>query len=377
LPFWKPSELIRELKSRQSVKISAQRSLRAFHIPGLDGIRALSFLIVFLSHDDLDKIIPGLFGVAVFFFLSGYLITTLMRIEIDSTDKVSIKDFYVRRALRIFPSFYLTVLLIVLIVKAGLLGGTFRGADLTATAVYLTNYWDIFVHPVKMPGFNVFWSLSVEEHFYLIFPFLMLTMHRFRMKRSTQALFLLALCAIALAWRCILIFGFHVNNPLRTMYATDTRMDAILFGCVLALWGNPILDSKPKYSWALTIGGVFLLLVSLLYRNPVFRETFRYTLQGVGFIPLFTSAVQFHEHWTFRWLNSWPLRFLGTLSYSLYLVHLPIIYVLRKCFSNRLLVGVTGLVISIAVAYVFYVAVERPFARLRKRLGSRTAQVRA
>jgi len=188
----------------------------------------------------------------------------------------------------------------------------------------------------------------------------------------------LALCAAELAWRCVLIFGFHVTNPLRTMYATDTRMDAILFGCVLALWSNPILDPirrKPKHAWALPVGGALLLLISFLYRNPVFRETFRYTLQGIGLIPLFTSAISFHDRWMFKWLNSWPMRFLGTLSYSLYLVHAPIIQLLQKRSHNRLLVGVAGLVISIGIAYVFHVAVERPFAHLRRRLGSRTAQV--
>lgn len=176
------------------MKISASRSLHTFHIPSLDGIRALSFLVVFVSHDGLDKIIPGLFGVAVFFFLSGYLITTLIRIEMDSTGKLSIKDFYLRRTLRIFPPFYLAFLLIILIVKAGWLSGTYSIHNLVATAAYLTNYWDIFVHPVKMPGFTVFWSLSVEEHFYLLFPCLMLTMHHFRMRRSTQA---------RLCWLCV------------------------------------------------------------------------------------------------------------------------------------------------------------------------------
>src|ERR1700733_3673943 len=77
----------------------------ALHIPSLDGLRTLSFLIVFTAHAGLDRIVPGGFGVTVFFFLSGYLITTLMRVEAETSGHVSLKHFYLRRALRILPPF--------------------------------------------------------------------------------------------------------------------------------------------------------------------------------------------------------------------------------------------------------------------------------
>src|ERR1035437_410577 len=130
---------------------------KGFSIPSLDGIRAISFLIVFVSHDHFDKIVPGLFGVAAFFFLSCYLITTLMRLEIETTGKIAIGQFYLRRAFRIFPPFYLVLALIVLVVNAGWLPGSFNSGDLAASVLYLTNYWNIFVHPINMPGFDIFW----------------------------------------------------------------------------------------------------------------------------------------------------------------------------------------------------------------------------
>jgi peptidoglycan/LPS O-acetylase OafA/YrhL len=353
-----------------------------FNIPSLDGIRALSFLIVFVAHDHFMKV-PGLFGVAVFFFLSGYLITTLMRIEIEKTGTLSIADFYLRRAFRILPPFYLVLLLIVLVVKAGWLQGRYSYGDLAASVLYLTNYWNIYVHPITMPGFNIFWSLSVEEHFYLIFPFLVLLMLRFRMRRSTQALCLLAICAAVLVWRCVLVFHLHsldlvfgqVTDPLRTMYGTDTRVDSILFGCVLALWGNPVLDAKPRHSWSFAWAGVVLLLVSFLFRNLAFRETLRYTLQSLAFIPLFISAIRMHDHWAFRWLNLPPMRFLGVLSYTLYLVHFPVLILVERWSSNRLVVGVCALSISVAISYAVHILVERPLARVRSHFGSRTAEV--
>ena len=155
-----------------------------FNIPSLDGIRALSFLIVFISHDRLEQV-PGLFGVAVFFFLSGYLITTLMRMEVEATGTLSIRNFFLRRAFRILPPFYLVMLLILWIVRAGWLPGTYTTSDLMASVLYITNYWNIYVRSIMMPGFNIFWSLAVEEHFYLIFPFVVLLMLRFKLQRKT------------------------------------------------------------------------------------------------------------------------------------------------------------------------------------------------
>jgi peptidoglycan/LPS O-acetylase OafA/YrhL len=357
-------------------------SQKPFHIPSLDGIRALSFLFVFLSHDHF-KPIPGLFGVGVFFFLSGYLITTLMRMEIANTGRISIGDFYLRRAFRILPPFYVTLLLIILVVKAGWLQGHYSLGDLGASVLYLTNYWNFYVHPIDMPGFNIFWSLSVEEHFYLVFPFVMLLMIRFKLVRRTQALTLLGICAAVLLWRFILVYHFQslsmvfgsVTDPIRTMFGTDTRIDSILFGCVLALWRNPVLDENSRQSWTLTIAGLFVLLFTFVYRNPEFRETVRYTIQGIALIPLFISAIKLPDHWAFSWLNTPPMRFVGVLSYTLYLVHFPCLKLAEGWSSNRVIIGMTALSMSMALAYFMHLLVEKPLARFRRKLGSRTAEV--
>lgn len=360
------------------------RSAKTFHIPGLDGIRAIAFLIVFFSHDHLGSVVPGRFGVTVFFFLSGYLITTLMRIEIEKTGRLAIGDFYLRRSFRIFPPFYLVLVLIILAVKAGWLAGSCSIAGLAASALYMTNYWIILVHPVNIPGFTMFWSLSVEEHFYLIFPLLMLLMVRFKLRRKTQISILLALCATVLIWRCILVYHLHsldrvygsTRDLSRTWYATDTRVDSILFGCVLAFWGNPVFAPARKYSWGLAALGALGIVVSLLYRQPEFRETFRYTLQSVALIPFFVGAVRLHDHWAFSWLNGRLLRFIGILSYSLYLVHEPVLVLCQKLSNNRLIVGLMALSISVLLAYLIHFSVEKPLARVRRRLGSRTARVK-
>ena len=193
---------------------------------------------------------------------------------------------------------------------------------------------------------------------------------------------MLGICAIVLAWRCILVFKLHsldmtfgpVTYPLRTMYATDTRLDSILFGCVLALWGNPMMDERPRHSWAAAFAGIAVLLATFVIRAPQFRETLRYTLQGLALIPLFISAIRLHDHWAFNWLNSRPMRWMGVLSYTLYLVHYPALNLAEKWSDNRIVVGAIALAMSIAVAYVMHWLVEKPMAVLRRKFGSRTTE---
>ena len=85
--------------------------MKEFYIPSLDGLRAVAFLLVFVAHSGLDNVVPGGFGVTVFFFLSGYLITTILRIEAQKTGTISLGKFYLRRAFRILPPLYVTLAL--------------------------------------------------------------------------------------------------------------------------------------------------------------------------------------------------------------------------------------------------------------------------
>src|SRR4051794_31483652 len=108
--------------------MSATATVRStpLHIPSLDGLRAVSFLVVFLGHavpTEWTQFVPPRFGVTVFFFLSGYLITTLMRLELEAVGRVSLRNFYLRRALRILPPFYISYFVAVLLVKMNVLDG--------------------------------------------------------------------------------------------------------------------------------------------------------------------------------------------------------------------------------------------------------------
>lgn len=354
----------------------ARTSAPSLHIPSLDGIRALSFLLVFVSHCGLEDLVPGGLGVTTFFFLSGYLITTLMRMEYERKGHISLKHFWLRRSLRILPPFYL-VLAFAYALPA--LSGTFSAANtqaLLAQALHVTNFYIINQGYTGFPehtGTGVYWSLAIEEHYYLVFPFLYIYLQQRALSHSRQALVIALLCAAALAWRLILVLGLDAATT-RTYMGSDTRLDSILFGALLAIGANPMLDAPrgDAKTWArLLLPLAFVaLLASLLIRHEVFRETVRYTLQGLALLLLFTAAIRF-PHWPlFRWLNSKPLVFIGALSYSLYLVHLGVLYMVRDLLhvDPILARGLLSLAISLAVSWLIYKLVEKPCAALRRRL---------
>jgi peptidoglycan/LPS O-acetylase OafA/YrhL len=342
------------------------------HIPSLDGLRAVSFFFVFFAHSGLDKVIPGGFGVTVFFFLSGFLITTLMRIEDRKTGTVSLSGFYLRRVFRILPPFYLTLLTATALCLAGFVpGAPLAARPVSALALHYGNYWFAAHGSDGVPwGTPVYWSLAVEEHFYLLFPLLYLLTRRLGGRR--QGLLFLGLCGAILAWRAWLVFGAGAPED-RTYLCSDTRFDSILFGCALAVAMNPMVDppagSERLWARVLLPAGVGLLLFSFLFRAPWFRESFRYTLQGIGLWPLFVCAMRFPRWAVFRPLNQRHVAFVGVLSYSLYLCHHVAIYTAHARLPglHPALQAAVALAASLAYAGVMYRLVEKPFARLRKR----------
>src|SRR5579883_3670238 len=342
---------------------------RSLYIPSLDGIRAISFFIVFLQHAGFE-FIPGIFGVTIFFFLSGYLITTLLRIEFEQTKHINLKNFYIRRTLRIFPPFYLTLGGGILLTLGGILPEKLTLSGILSQVFYWSNYYQIDASWHGIPsGTLVFWSLAVEEHFYLLFPFLYIFLRRYVPSRFQQMLVLLGICAIILLWRCTLVYGLH-SSELRTRVATDTRIDSILFGCILAIYGNPILD-KVKYTahqW-LRIWlplGILAIVFTLITREPQFRETFRYTIQGIALFPIFITAIRYSDSSLFQFLNLNGIKFLGVMSYSLYLIHYIFLNALKTTNFPVFIQALLALGLSIITATAIYYFVEKPCARLKK-----------
>lgn len=338
-------------------------------------------MVVFLGHAGLGHVVPGYFGLSLFFFLSGYLITTLLRLEHERTGTVSLRQFYLRRVLRIFPPFYLVLLVASLLTSFGLTGGTLWASGVTWQCLHLTNYWVIghgWWNGIA-PGTWVYWSLAVEEHFYLLFPLLYVVMQRVGWSKRRQAVVLVSSCALILAWRVVLIFALGAHKE-RTYVASDTRVDSIVAGCILAIWNNPVLDRNAVDHRRLLLLwlplGVASVVSSIVVQSFEFDQTIRYTLQSFGLTPFFVAAIVWHDRWPFRWLNLRPIRYLGVLSYSMYLMHTTTLWMFERWAPwSEPVRSVLALGLLVGLAMLIFHFVEKPCAAARRRL-SRYLEVR-
>ncbi len=335
-------------------------------IPALDGLRAFAFLLVFASHAVSEKVFPGGFGVTVFFFLSGYLITTKLRLEATRSGSISLRHFYRRRARRILAPMYITVALGYAALALGLIATRTTAQAAIATLLYYYNYYAILAGTNLPGGTGVVWSLMIEEHFYLVFPLLYLGFLRGRWTARRQAALLIGLCALVLLWRCILVFGLHTPlDPVHswTYRATDARCDAILWGCVLAVCGNPVFSPKPPGSRAAALAGGAVIVGSLLVRNPYFRETLRYSLQSAALLPVFQYLVANRNGLVTRWLDGHVARYIGDRSYAMYLGHVLALTLVAALPVGPALVAACGFGLTLGYAVAMRRLVEAPLRR--------------
>lgn len=356
------------LSETQPLPVTHPSSVTAptsFYIPSLDGVRAVAFAIVFLSHSSGD-VRGGMFGVTTFFFLSGYLITTLLRRENDRHGRISMSHFYARRSLRILPPFYLAFGFLLLLVHFHVIPQGVSAGALASYSFFVGNYWLIYGN-VHNQALGPMWSLAVEEHFYLFFPLLFVLLNKARVGYRRQALVLAGLAAAVLLWRVVLTLHPSPATGRHILYGTDCRIDSILFGCILALAWNPVMDKGIKPSWWLVALCAVGEVASLMIHNDMYRQTFHYTLQGICLIPIFMAVVTWGDTW-FAWLNLRPVRYVGTLSYTLYLVHRGLIFSGVWHLRNRALAIPLALAGSLIFAVLMNVLVERPLVQLRKRL---------
>ena len=340
-------------------------------ICGLDGIRALAFLIVLGGHCGFSWI-PNGFGVTVFFFLSGYLITTLLRLEWIQTADISIPRFYIRRAFRMLPPFYCALIFAIVLASAGLTPVSVRWRAIAVVQLFLTNYGECIIGVTLPAGLSVLWSLAVEEHFYFIFPFIYRSLLRRNMHRNPQLMMFGGLCVLVLAWRAVLMFPLHADWT-RVYLGTDTRIDSILYGSIMAIALNPVIDNLDRLSRGLctvaAIAGALILIASIAVRGEMFRQTVRYTIQGIALLPVFLFVIRYPDSLITRLLDLKVFTHIGDLSYSLYLVHATILVVVEGWVKPR---PVVNLILTFTLSYVLALVirqyVELPSHRMRGRV---------
>ena len=343
-----------------------------FNIPSLNGIRAFAILLVVWGHAELPfRLVRESTGVTIFFFLSGYLITTLLRREYDAWGGVSIRNFYLRRVLRIFPPLYVVLIVAVVLSAAGVIANEMTSLGTFASFSFWANYYIIWEGRDGLPGgMNALWSLAVEEHFYLIFPLMYVALRRLVPRRWYQVAILVGLCLAIMVWRTYL---FSQGADYDRIYlATDTRADAILWGSVLAMAANPAYGEvrTPRRRWLLTLmlvcGAAAVYLVSRWPDET--GMTIGYTIQSIALAAVFVPLILAPRSIVGRILNLRAVAWVGIISYAIYLIHRPALDLVEQYLTTPQVVTSTiGIAATVLASWAIMVWVERPFGRLRRR----------
>jgi peptidoglycan/LPS O-acetylase OafA/YrhL len=350
----KDREMKSEVEKANDKRVSSgSLAWRGAEIPSLYGIRGVAAMAVVLSHIGIAAS-NAAFAVICFFVLSGFLITHLLLKEFDKTSDVSLRRFYLRRALRIFPAFYGYATFYV--VGRMIMGLHIDWSSLIACLTYTGNYFSAFGgQPLETMVHT--WSLAVEEQFYLLWPVIFWAFAGNRVKLM-RGLVVAILAIWAYRWFAV----WHNFNGTYVYGAFETRADALAIGCLLAIANREnriprwLIDRK----W---IGPLALLIVCVVSATQVNGPRYAWAIVALAFAGILIQSVAHGRSPWYRWLESRPMRALGLISYSLYLYH-P--------FANRLpsalKVMPVEIAFSIALATASYLIVERPFLALKDRM---------
>ncbi len=342
----------------------------AKHVPALDGLRGLAILLVITHHQLIPLSLEGGFlGVDLFFVLSGFLITTLLLAEFDAAKTISLGNFYARRALRLGPALLLYLLVCLIVTYHLQMLEWTRELKLVGIAlVYSTNWrlalgWDAALDPTA-----IIWSLSIEEQFYLLWPALFFVCLLLKLKRThIIAGLVLVVVAIMLHRYALWRGGADLN---RLYYGTDTRADAPLLGCLMALIPRWELSAGRKLYLQIGVLLAVLCLIGLILASH-FTDQFLYrggyTAIAVLSAVVTWSAANGPPRVLARCLEWYPLRWLGKVSYGLYLWH----WLLLKTVSLYYWVGYwdpwARFLLALGVSALSFCVVERPFNKLKAR----------
>lgn len=345
--------------------------------PALDGMRAVAVSLVMLYHGGVSWAAGGFLGVDVFFVLSGFLITSLLVKEWTRSGRIALKRFWLRRARRLFPA------LLIVIAAAGAFflvaqhQGRLRG-DFLSTLAYVSNWWFLstdqsyFAQFIEPSPLRHTWSLAIEEQFYILFPLLLVLL----LGRARIAMPLLrGVFALGAAASAVLMAALHdpAADPSRVYYGTDTRVQALLVGAVLAVTPGLTRPSGAVHtrvgSRLMRIPGTramgWLGAAGLLAVIAYARELAPWMYRGGFFLTAILSAIVIAVVWgdpgslLGRILASRPLVAVGIVSYGLYLWHWPVYVALnhdRTGLDGPLLltlrVGVTALLAAASYRFV-------------------------
>jgi peptidoglycan/LPS O-acetylase OafA/YrhL len=342
------------------------------YIPGFDGLRALAVMAVIAYHLHIPYTQGGFHGVTVFFVISGFLITSLLLHEWADNQTIQLRSFWIRRAKRLLPAMFL--LLILLNIVTPLIrpeGISSLRQDTFAAFFYYSNWHYIFLDLSYFDTFETpsllthFWSLAIEEQFYIVWAVLILLLLKYI--RSHKAIF--SFIILASLFSIVRMTTMHDPNldPSRVYYGTDTRMFSLLIGASFALIQPTNSQAKIK-SWiyeVLAIAGLLVIFIMVVFTHQY--DSFIYN-GGMAILSITTAMVVFILNQTptvfiSKLLELPLLKWIGLRSYGIYLWHYPVIVLMEPDVNTEGLNVykiMMKLILTILLAAISYTFVEQP-----------------
>jgi peptidoglycan/LPS O-acetylase OafA/YrhL len=353
------------------------------YLPHIDGLRAIAVISVLLFHVDVSFLSGGYVGVDIFFVISGYLITNILIKELENTGRISFKQFYLRRFRRLMPAYFamacVTTVFAALLFSPGLFQS--YGSSLVASLFSVSNvyFWlqaDYFDTANHLKPLLHTWSLSVEEQFYLFWPLTLLALYKFAHKKWMLPLLLLMIVVslqlnIMFQDGSVGILGHTLNTYIENgrstiFYNLPFRVFEFAIGAILVL--IPFKTKTHILHDIFCVLGLGLITYSFVYfTEETMFPSFNALIPAIGTGLVIYSGGQCRFHLLF---TNKLMLFIGVISYSLYLVHWPIVV-----FYKYLLLGqeltvldqVYILAASVVLGYLSYRYIETPFRKPIKR----------
>jgi peptidoglycan/LPS O-acetylase OafA/YrhL len=372
-----------DLEEPSAAEAGDLRHVGLGYVPALDGLRGAAVAGVLAHH--LGYLDGGFLGVDLFFVLSGFLITSLVLSEWASSDDIDLGHFWLRRGRRLLPALFVVMVAVAFYAAFSANGIELPRirADGLATLLYVqnwheivagTNYWDQYAAPSPLQHM---WSLAIEEQFYLLWPLvlvLVLTKGR-RTDRRRRVGRLLALCVgLGLASAVAMVVQHHPGEDVnRVYYGTDTRAAAILIGAAIAaavgLWGHPRGRQARRLVEAAGIVAAVGLAVVWFKISGVNERLYEggFFLFGLAVGAVILAVTTAGDGPLSRVFSIAPLRWLGLISYGLYLWHWPVIVFLTedRTHLEGLPLAAVRVAVSLVLTVASYYVVEQPIRRGR------------
>lgn len=348
------------------------------HYPALDGLRGVAILLVVIYHNFgfIDYFFFGWLGVDLFFVLSGFLITDILLKTVGK--KNYLKNFYIRRILRIFPLYYLSLILFLIVIPK--LTHQFNIKYYTDNQVwlwtYLQNWLYIFKDPDQTNTLNHLWSLAVEEQFYLAWPLVILLLR----KPKYLLFFITSLLVAVLGFR-LWIWNYQIANLAYYNLYTFSRIDGICIGCIIAIMHRININFFKYYTSLIVLFFAGLNFI-FFFINRKYNFTFPY-LALIGYSTfammfglLVNEAILKENRFINIIFNNRLLNFFGKISYGFYVFHWPVYILISPYLLNlvskyltgwpvKFTVSLLATFVAIIISWISYQYFEKYFLKLK------------